>query len=201
MILAFSAGQPGLEQPLLCFDRHDNVSRRLTTHLIDRPLTQSTLSAQTRPNFSINPSRINAELQDISRAGPGGILYWTMGCISSREYVQSHWSLRPTCPPVYRVSGLTTYLSRSGPEYASPPPGGWSYTSGPGNGYGYGYTSAHDQNQHYSAPTGSTHPSGLLPAATIYRPKTPPRVAVVLPQDEQRETGRFRNGRGYSEWW
>ena len=35
----------------------------------------------------------------------------------------------------------------------------------------------------------------------MHFPKTPPRVAVVLPQDEQMEMGRYRNPRGYSEWW
>jgi len=37
--------------------------------------------------------------------------------------------------------------------------------------------------------------------APMHYPKTPPRVAVVLPQDEQMELGRYRNPRGYSEWW
>lgn len=52
----------------------------------------------------------------------------------------------------------------------------------------------------------STQSDVLLPSSPIvprplHRPKTPPKVTVVRPWDEQQQTGRYRNGRGYSEWW
>jgi hypothetical protein len=69
-----------------------------------------------------------------------------------------------------------------------------------------------DQYQEWNSRTHSTShtPKSSPPIYTydqnpshgpMHFPKTPPRVAVVLPQDEHREMGRYRNPRGYSEWW